>query len=75
METANQTQTQYQDSDDGPPNRIGQMTAQSTTRPSLLNPKQFCYIGACNVRTMYEACKTAQIEREMQKYNIQVLGK
>jgi hypothetical protein len=24
---------------------------------------------------MYEAGKTAQIEREMQKYNIQILGK
>ena len=53
------------------------MTAHSTTRPSLLHPKQSCYIGAWNVRTMYETGKAAQIEREMNKmnkYNIQILG-
>ena len=50
------------------------MTVQSTTRPSLLHPKQSCYIGAWNVRTMYETCKAAQIERYLNKYNIQILG-
>ena len=50
------------------------MTAQSTTRPSLLHPKQSCYIRAWNVRTMNETGETARIEREMNKYNIQILG-
>lgn len=47
------------------------MTDKSTNRPSLLEtllqPKHAQYIGAWNVRTMYEAGRAAQIEREMKK--------
>ena len=75
-ETENQNQTQHQDINDDlyTVQQNGQMTAQGTTRPSLLHPQQSYYIGAWNVRTMYETGKAAQIEREMNKYNIQILG-
>ncbi|XP_056017289.1 craniofacial development protein 2-like [Ostrea edulis] len=75
-ETENQNQTQHQDNNGDLPsgNQTGQMNAHSTTRTSLLRPKQSCYIGAWNVRTMYETGKAAQIEREMNRYNIQILG-
>lgn len=43
-------------------------------RPSLLNPKRVCFIGTWNVRTMYKVGKTAQVEREMSRYNISILG-
>ena len=72
--TDNQNQIEHQDNNDlSTEQENGQMTAQST-RPSLLHPKQSCYIGAWNVRTMNETGKAARIEREMNKYNIQILG-
>ena len=39
------------------------MTAESTTG-SILNPKQSCRLGIWNVRTMFEASRAAQVERE-----------
>ena len=65
-ETENQNETQHHDNIDDlyTVQHNGRMTAQSTTRPSLLHPKQSCYIGAWNVRTMYETGKAAQIERD-----------
>ena len=74
METVNQTQHHDNNDDLYTVQKNWQMTVQSTTRPSLLHPKQSCYIGAWNVRTMYETCKAAQIEGEMNEYNIQILG-
>jgi len=38
-------------------------------KESLLGPKDKLCVGACNVCTMYEALKTAQVTNEMQKYN------
>ena len=74
-ETDNQNQIEHQDNNDlSTVKENGQMTAQSTTRPSLLHPKQSCYIRAWNVWTMNETGKAARIEREMNKYNIQILG-
>ena len=52
----------------------GSMTVNSTNRPSILHPKQAQYIGQWNVRTMYETGKTAQVEREMKRYNAEILG-
>ena len=40
--------------------------------PPALNKK--LRIGSWNVRTLYEAGKTAQVVGEMQKYHLDVLG-
>ncbi|XP_068712893.1 craniofacial development protein 2-like [Montipora foliosa] len=43
-------------------------------RCSLRGPKAQIRIGAWNVRTMYETSKSAQVLREMNKYNLDILG-
>ena len=40
----------------------------------MLGPKQKIRVGAWNVRTMYETGKSAQVIREMQRYNLDILG-
>ena len=74
METVNQTQHHDNNGDLYTVQQNGQMTAPCRTRPSLLHPKQSCYIGAWNVRTINETGKAAQIEREINKYYIQILS-
>ncbi|XP_063420210.1 craniofacial development protein 2-like [Mytilus trossulus] len=46
----------------------------NNTRNGLLRPKSLLRVGGWNVRTMYEVGKTAQIEKEMLNYNIDILG-
>ena len=41
---------------------------------SLCTPKDNLYIGSWNVRSMYITGKTAQIEQEMDRYHLDVLG-
>ena len=41
---------------------------------SFANPKKMLRIGNWNVRTMYSVGKTAQVVREMQRYNLDILG-
>ena len=41
---------------------------------SLANPKKTLRIGNWNVRTLYSVGKTAQVVKEMQRYNLDVLG-
>ena len=41
---------------------------------NLLGPKSTLRIGAWNVRTMYETSKTAQVVKEMDLYNLDMLG-
>lgn len=41
---------------------------------TLLSPRTASQIGTWNVRTMFEAGKTAQIAMEMRQYGISVLG-
>ncbi len=41
---------------------------------SLLGPKVKLRLGAWNVRTMYEASKSAQVIREMERYQLDILG-
>ena len=41
---------------------------------SLAHPKHNIRIGSWNVRTMYRTGKTAEVTREMERYNIDVLG-
>ena len=43
-------------------------------RCSLLGPTAQIRIGAWNVHTMYETSKSAQVLREMSKYNLDTLG-
>ena len=43
-------------------------------KESLLGPKAKIRIGAWNVRTMFETSKTAQVLKEMQRYNLDILG-
>ena len=45
-----------------------------TPMESLASPKQQLRIAAWNVRTMYETGRTAQVVKEMQRYNINILG-
>jgi len=47
--------------------------AQRPTR-SLASPKTYMYIGHWNVRTMYRSGAAAQIGREMEKYQLDILG-
>ena len=48
---------------------------QEVHRPmSLCTPKDNLYIGSWNVRSMYITGKTAQIEQEMNRYHLDVLG-
>lgn len=46
----------------------------SDTMDSLLRPKAKLRIGAWNVRTMYEASKSAQVLNEMRRYHLDILG-
>ena len=41
---------------------------------SFANPKKMLCIGNWNVRTMYRVGKTAQVVKEMQRYNLVILG-
>lgn len=72
-ETDDQRNMPPQDEGDGPQPGAGRMTAQRTKRP-LLSPKSTCRIGTWNVRTMFQTGKTAQAEREMLLYHIDILG-
>ena len=40
----------------------------------LLTPRKPARIATWNIRTMYEAGRTAQVAREMKQYNICLLG-
>ena len=46
----------------------------STLTKSLANPKHQVRMAAWNVQTMYQTGKTAQVVKEMRRYNINILG-
>ena len=50
-----------------------QQEARSLTK-NLLGPKTTINLGAWNVRTMFEMTKTAQVLKEMKRYNLDILG-
>ena len=54
----------------------GQENQPRTTRlrSYLLRPNNSINVAAWNVRTMFEASRTAQIAKEMRQYNISILG-
>ena len=40
----------------------------------IIHPKEVCRVGCWNVRTLYQTGKLAQVLKEMDRYNIQLLG-
>ena len=52
----------------------GESRKDATSPMPFLSTKEISKVGTWNVRTMYEASKTAQIAREKRAYNISVLG-
>ena len=51
-------------------------TQQETGNPraNILHPKSIYRVGCWNVRTLYQTGKIAQVVREMEHYNIELLG-
>ncbi len=64
---------------EGPVNQ-GNMTQCSESRPEamlptpLLTPKKITKIATWNIRTVFEAGKAAQVAKEMESYNVLLLG-
>ena len=52
----------------------GESRKEATSPMPFLSTKEISKVGTWNVRTMYEASKTAQIAREKRAYNISILG-
>ena len=54
----------------------GSQTRKEAVRPMtfFLDPKHITIIGTWNVRTMYQAGKTAQVAKEMSRYRLKLLG-
>ena len=52
----------------------GEGRKEATSPMPFLSTKEISKVGTWNVRTMYEASKTAQIAREKRAYNISILG-
>ena len=59
---------------DGIMTRTSQTRKEAATSIRLLSHKRSTLIGTWNVRTMYETGKTAQVVREMERYNLDILG-
>lgn len=54
--------------------RAGESLWEASSPTSLLTTKAKTRIGTWNIRTLYESGKSAQVAREMERYNIKVLG-
>ena len=52
----------------------GESRKEATMPKTLLSTRKTLNIGTWNVRTMYEAGKTAQVTAEMRRFNLAVLG-
>ena len=52
----------------------GESRKEATSPMPFLSTNEISKVGTGNVRTMYEASKTAQIAREKRAYNISILG-
>jgi len=61
---------------------LGSMTAPSenpsreamSSRRSFLGPRTMIRLATWNVRTMFETGKTAQVTKEMERYDLDILG-
>ena len=54
--------------------RAGESLREASSPTSLLTTKAKTRIGTWNIRTLYESGKSAQVAKEMESYNIKVLG-
>ena len=54
--------------------RAGESLREASAQTTLLTAKIKTRIGTWNVRTLYEAGKSAQVSREMHRYNLKMLG-
>ena len=52
----------------------GESQQEATLLKTILSTRAITTFGAWNVRTMYEAGKTAQVSAEMRKHNLAILG-
>ena len=54
--------------------RAGESLREASAQTTLLTAKIKTRIGTWNIRTLYEAGKSAQVSREMHRYNLKMLG-
>ena len=54
--------------------RTGESLREASTLTTLLTTKAKVRIGTWNIRTLYETGKSAQVCREMHRYNLKMLG-
>ena len=54
--------------------QVGESLREANQLTTLLSMKAKTKIATWNVRTMYEVGKAAQVAKEMERYNIQILG-
>jgi len=57
-----------------PMTRAGESLREASAPTTLLTTKSTTRIGTWNIRTLYETGKTAQVSREMHRYNLKILG-
>ena len=74
--TIEQTQrlTREDSSTRGPMTQVGESPREASRPTNLLTMKATTKVATWNVHTMYEIGKSAQIAKEMRRYNIQLLG-
>ena len=77
-ETATRTSTENlveeESSQVEPMTRAGESPREASAPTTLLNIKTKTKIGTWNIRTLYESGKTAQVCKEMHRYNLRILG-
>jgi len=54
--------------------QAGESLWEASAQTTLLTAKSKTRIGTWNIRTLYEAGKSAQVSREMHCYNLKMLG-
>ena len=76
--TTNENNTSVmEEAGSGLPGRMmccGESQKEATMPMTLLSTRKTLNIGTCNVRTIYEAGKTAQVTAKMRRFNLAVLG-
>ena len=57
-----------------PMTQAGESLREASAQITLLTAKSNTSIGTWNILTLYEAGKSAQVSREMHRYNLKMLG-
>ena len=57
-----------------PMTRAGESLREASVPTTLLTTKSRTRIGTWNIRTLYETGRSAQVCREMHRYNLKILG-